>query len=322
MSMERDPIEQLRRAVRRPIPTAEERDVALDRLRHAIATDLERREHRSRRSLRGMLAAAAVAVAMMMIAGPMLLRSPAQAALTEFAVAARQATPLEVPRGSFIHSKSQRRDLVVRPGEDFGLSRDFVAYLLPTSRQVWRDPAEAFIRINTAIGRPEFFDSDVEVAYYAAGLDQADQVGENVIEELTEVTDPVIETVWPVDPDRLLESMTSFVIARRSSTADAGQLIDLAADILRETNPSPDLRSAVLHVISQQPVDLEERTARTVTVSYGGTDRRIDLTLSSKGHLLSERVTLLEADPELGLPRGTVISHADHAESRIVADLP
>ena len=79
------------------------------------------------------------------VAVPLTRTSPAQAALVEIAQAARQATPIEVPPGSYISTTSEQTDLAIRPGGEFGLEQESVAYLLPTTRQIWRQPAQQFV---------------------------------------------------------------------------------------------------------------------------------------------------------------------------------
>jgi hypothetical protein len=202
------------------------------------------------------------------------------------------------------------------------MQQDFVGYLLPTTRQVWRNPTEKFILIHTTVGTPEFFDPEAEAAYYAAGLDQADQVGEIIVEQFTEATDPVIEAEWPTQPEQLAEAMKTFIVGTRRQPADTSQIFDLAADILRETHPSPQLRSALLHVLAQQPLTLEEQTPTTLTVSHAEADRQVGITLTRNGQLLAETTILLQADPQLGLAEGTVIASADHQPTRVVAELP
>jgi hypothetical protein len=250
---------------------------------------------------------------------PILTRDPAQAALIEIARAARAASPIDVPSGSFILSESTRFDLAIRPGEELGVSSEFVAYQLPTSRRVWRAPEQRFFMVETIIGEPTFFSSEVEAAYYTAGIDEADKVGETITEQFSDVVDPLMETEWPTETDRLMEEMESFL---QSEAPTPAQMVGLAADLLRETNPNPELRAALLEVLAQLPLDLEEQDDDSVTIGVTEDERLTTLTLSRTGELQAETITLLEGDPQLGIPFRTVIEDVRHQPTQIVESLP
>lgn len=322
MSNRQDPFDRLRRAAERPVPTADEKSAAFGRLQHAISREQQMAGKSGFKWGWRPIAILAAALTTLVVAIPFFITDPAQAALTEVAEAARVAAPLEVPEGDFIYTRSEHEDLAIRPGSDFDLPQDFVPYLLPTTRQVWRNPAERFILIHTTIGTPEFFDPQTQAAYYQAGLDRADQVGENVVEQFTEADDPVIETRWPTHPEQLLEAMEAFILENRDQTADTSQIIDLTADILRETHPSPELRSSLVQVLARQPLELKGRTATTITISHISDGQETAITLSSDGQLLSETVTLLKPDADLGLPEGTTVGSANYGQAQVVRDVP
>jgi hypothetical protein len=252
----------------------------------------------------------------------MLLSNSAQAALVEVAQAARQASPLEIPEGSFIYARSKRVDLAIRPGADFGLTDDSIAYLLPTTRQVWRSPDNAFVLIHTTVETPRFFTAEVEDAYYEANLDQADHVGETLIDRFTDVADPIIEASWPTDPVELRAAMDAFITQGGSQSATPAAVFQLSGNLLRETNPTPELRAAVLEVLAQLPLELDSRSEGGLTVSIVDHERQLSISLSNDGALLFETITLLQADPDLGLPEGALFSAATHDPTTVVDQLP
>lgn len=319
MNSGRDPFDVLREQMQTPEPTPEDVAKARGRLEQAIAA--ERRRVRHWRDWR-VLAGVAAAVALVLVAVPLATTSRAQAALTEIAQASREATPLEVPTGSFVATTSERTDLAIRPGEDFELDREFVAYLLPTTRQVWRQPEEQFVLIRTTVGTPVFFDPLHEQAYYAAELDKADRIGETVVDQFTDVADPILEAEWPSDPDQLLTAMNEFIGGTADSETQPADLFTLAANLLRETNPPPELRGSILEVLAGLPLDLDKDDDTSIKVSVVDDGRRLTMELSVHGDLLSESTTLLEADPTLGIPVGTLISEATYHMAQVVDELP
>jgi hypothetical protein len=317
-----DPFEVLREQVQTPEPTSEEISLAKARLQRAIAAEQNADKKLEVGWKWRVVAAITVAAAIVIVAVPLIRTSPAQAALVEIAQAARQATPIEVLRGSYITTTSEQTNLAIRPGEEFGLDQESVAYLLPTTRQIWRQPAKRFVLLQTTVGIPEFFDPSHQRAYYAAGLDEADQIGQTIVEQFVNVTDPIIETEWPTNPDDLLQAMEELIGENDRTQSIPSDLFLLAADLLRETNPSPQLRAAVLEVLGELPLDVQERGQLSITISLLDGDRQLTMELSDQGDLLSEAITLRQADLTLGIPADTVISKATHRVARVVDDLP
>ena len=322
MNSGRDPFEILRSDAHTTEPTSAQTERARARLERAINAQRIPSAASGSRRARRVLVAAAVAAALIVVAIPLLNTSTAQAALTEVAQAARQATALDIPEGNYIKVTSERTDLGARPGEEFGLEGEFVAYLLPTTREVWRQPAERFFSIRTTVGQPVFIDPQTESAYYTAGLDEDDRVGETYIEQFTDVADPIIETDWPTDPINLRQSMEAFIGDNRGTTATDADLFILASNILREANPPPELRGAVIEVLAQLPVTLERPTADSFALSITDRDRELAMTLTSKGNLIAETITLLEPDSVLGIPAGTVLTNVTYQPTSVVNTLP
>jgi hypothetical protein len=250
--------------------------------------------------------------------------TPAEAALAEVAEAARAATPIDIPEGSFIYTRSERVDLAIRPGVEFGLDDEFVAYLLPSTREVWRQPESEFIQIDNTNHTPTFFNPDAEAAYYRLGLDTTDHLNEVQAEQLTGVTDPILDVDWPTEPDALYEALRDYAAQGGDDRPEAVQVFDLATDLLREADRTPDLRAAVVDVLARLPVDLVERTGSAITISITyttPTPTRDTITLNSDGQLLAETSTLLAGDPELSIPADTTILQADYQKTAITDEL-
>lgn len=321
MNSGRDPLDILRSGAHATEPTSAQTERARARLEREINAERNPRAASGSKRVRRVFVAAAVAAALIVVAIPLLNTSPAQAALTEVARAARQATPLDIPEGNYITVTSEGTNLGARPGEDFGLDEEFVAYLLPTTREIWRQPSERFFSIRTTVGKPVFFDPQTEAAYYTAGLDEDDRVGETYTEQFTDVADPIIETDWPTDPINLRRSMEAFIGDSGTDATDADIFI-LASNILREANPPPELRGAVIEVLAQLPITLKRPTADSIALSIIDGDRELAMTLTSQGNLLAETITLLEPDSMLGIPAGTVLTNVTYKLPSVVNTLP
>ncbi|MGH8923976.1 MAG: hypothetical protein ACRDWA_04945 [Acidimicrobiia bacterium] len=318
--MTEDPFDALRSGSSRPEPSSEERARALARLEAAIEDEQSRTRQRD---FRRWTVAAAIAIAAGALAvGSLLQPRPAQAVLIEIAESARVATPLEVPQGAFFYVRSERIDLVSRLGSELGRNEVEVTYMLPTTREVWRSPTRRFIQIRTVVGTPQFFFESIETSYYAMGIDRIDMVGETMTQQLVDVFDEYVETAWPTDPGRLRRAMEE-VLSGASEFPIEVRLLGLAANLLWETNPSPQLRAAILEVLAELPVDVEDQEpdgSTTISVTYEVPSlTRVSMTLSRDGQLLAEATTLLELDSQLRLPVGTRVSFATY-ELPIVVD--
>jgi hypothetical protein len=317
-----DSFELIRREAQPAEPSEGQLLHARQRLQAAILNEQKTARRPARRWL---VPSLATMLLLFVVGGVALFRpTPAEAALAEVAEAARAATPIDIPEGSFIYTRSERVDLAIRPGVEFSLDDEFVAYLLPSTREVWRQPESEFIQIHTTNHTPTFFNPDAEDAYYRLGLDVADRLDEVQTEQLTGVTDPILEVDWPTEPDALYEALRDYAAQGGDERPEAVQVFDLATDLLRETDRSPASRAVIVEVLAQLPVDLVERTGSTITISISYTapaPTRDTITLSPAGLLLSETSTLLAGDPELGIPADTTILQVDYQKTRITDDL-
>lgn len=312
MSGETDPIRHLRPQGPNPQPTRQERDAAERRLRTAIANELKRSARL--RALSRWVPTVAV-MGTIVLALSTIRQTPAQAVLIEIAEAARRAEPLEVPAGEFLYVQSETTELAVRPGSDFDLEIESVGYLRIGTREVWRNEDEQFLQIQTTIRQTTFFDEAAAAAYVDLGLDQIDGVGETRTEQFTGVVDELVETQWPTDAAELQAVMEEAIANSDDGRPQNAQILDLAADLVRETNPSPALRAALLEVLSRFGFGIVRSQENTVlSVEYSDPLAiRYEVTISRVGQLLGERVVLLEPDPELGLPIDTAIFSAAYS---------
>ncbi|GBD84596.1 hypothetical protein BMS3Abin02_00990 [bacterium BMS3Abin02] len=321
--MRDDPIEVLRRLGGDPIPTVEEERRARARLVKAIAA--ERPAQRGFRRVRWLVPALAAAALAVVVAGVFVARpSPVQAAFDQIAFAARLATPQEIPEGSFLYTRSVNVQLAITQGDVLGLAQGYAAFLVPTTREFWRNDA-GFVQMSTTTRRPVFFSPEVEAAYYTHGLDKRDHVGETLTQQFVGVTDPYGDVEWPTDPRRLRDSLEAYVRQGGSTLPLDIQVFDLATDLLREADPGPDLRAALMQVFAQLPVTLVDQApdgSVTLAVTYNRPPSvRDTITLDARGHLIAETSTLLEDDLDLGIPAGTRTSDATYTVPAIVDNL-
>lgn len=317
----------LQRLAADPHPTAEDRQRAEEALKQAIAqaATRETRMWPVQRSWRLGFAVTIFVVAVGL--GIQLLRpNTASAALSEIAAAAELVDPLAIPAQSFAYTRSDTVVLVVQPPDAFGAAEipgSGVAYLLPQTRESWFGSSDV-VQLRLTTYRPTFFAPETEAAYYAAGLDRADGVGETVTSTVSGAPSLLDSRTWPTDPDQLLEVLRSLFPPDRG-LPDTVEILDLALDLLRETGADPELRAAVLRVLSNLDMELLERRpdgAATFAITYeSALLTRDGFTLDLSGNLLEETTTLIEADPNLSIPSGTVIWNALYEPTSIVEGL-
>jgi len=315
--MHDDPFEVLRRLAGDPVPTDADRQRALARLEHAIRTETPRSRFRWLTPI-----AAAVALFVVMV-GVMLVTRPTavEAALGEIATAARLATPQEIPTGSFLYTRTEETSLgITEQGDLIGIE-DPVAYLLPITRQEW-DNGD-FQQLTITTHTPIFFDPVVEAAYYAHGWDRSDGVGETVTRQLTGITSDLATTNWPTNPNDLKQALDDHASQSGSDLPLDIQVFHLATNLLRGTNPTPALRSALIELLAQLPVTIANQTpdgSITLTITYNQPPATRDtITLDDQGHLIAETSTILQAANSV--PAGTNTYQATHTVPIIVNSL-
>lgn len=311
------------------VPTAADRQRAEEALTLAIAQETQPQTRNTSVRERWSLIGATAALLLIVAVGVQLTRptpASASAALSEIAYAASLVDPLVVPAQSFAYTRSVRTSLsvqpLVAPGEDDESAR-LIASLHPLVREAWMGSG-GFVQLREQVGPPVFFTPEDEAAYYELGLDQVDFVGETITRTLSGVTTTLESQDWPTEPDQLLELIRS-LFPPDQDLPEAVQILDLALDLIRESGPSPELRAAVIRLLLDLDLELDERSETgdaTFAVTYQGwVTVRDTFTLDLKGNLIAETTTMLEPDLELSIPAGTVIDQAVYEPTIIVEGL-
>jgi hypothetical protein len=87
----------------------------------------------------------------------------------------------------------------------------------------------------------------------------------------------------------------------------------------------PSVRGAVIELLATLDLNQVTRNAdgsvRLQIEDHDGVPTRHTIVLRADGTLASREIALLEADPELGLPAGTVTSSATYSRWTEVADI-
>ena len=290
-----------------PSATPAERARAEAELRARI--EATRRPPVSRRWGRWVAAAGAVAaLVVILVVVPALRPSPVQAGLTELASAVELLEEGALPPGSYAYTRSEQTVLATLPGSDFELDTEHVAYLLPATREVWRDN-QGTIQLRTTTHPPVFFSPATEQAYYQAGLDQFDQINEAVT--LTAVGGSEFDPdAWSTDPDQLHRQILNHIQQGGSDLPDQVRVFNHAAQLIAETGAPPDLRAAVLRVLAKLDLELLERTTDQIQLAVSSQNSRWTMTLDPAGNLLETTETVLQPIPDLGIPAGTVVYQA------------
>lgn len=329
MSDSFDPFQNVRRLAGDPEPTPEEERAALARLQRAITAERAGPGSRRRRiGWRWAVPTTAVAlVAAFLTAVVVLQPGPADATLDEIVYAARAATPLDIPEGSFIHLAYDQTNLGVEPGEDLGLDRDHVGYLRPAHVDVWYQPSTGFYQRRSVAGEPFFFDDEVRTAWEASGGAARDQVGEVVTERVTGVVNDDATTDWPTDPKLLRAALEARITLGGLPSGMDVALFENAVGILRTGVAGPSLRAAIAGMLAGLPLDLvEDRPdgGATLAITYelNGDTSRYFIDLGPDGILLGERRVDVDGDAELNIPPGTTVSDVTYQPPEVVTDLP
>lgn len=298
------------------VPSDEARAHAESRLQEAI--EAEKSTTRRRFDMRWVAALAAGVVALFFVAQA-ITPSAASARFEEIASVAERLDPLTAPDGSFLYTRSEQTGLVTLPSEALASVGydDELHYLLTVERESWLG-SDNTRQIRSLAQPPIFFSSDDEAAYYSAGLDEQDQIGEVAAITVTEPKGPV----WSEDPAALDEAI------RARMTADRGlpravEYLDVAITILREARTSPQLRASILRLVGNlEGLELlSEATPSTFAIEYEDQDvpTIYTFTLDSQGHLRAEERRMLAANEELGIPADTSLFSARY-EPPVVVD--
>lgn len=254
-----------------------------------------------------------------------LLQPPPVTALGELANVAERVERTSAADGEYLYSRESGVSIHVRDGADLGEPElGLVAYLLPINEETWVANGTRFV--SRATLQPVFFSAEAEAAYFAAGLDVSDGVGETREETTNQPVQIIDERDWPTTPGQLRQAMRSYVSNEGTAVATDVQLVELAATLLRETDASPDLRAATIRVLEDLDVEVTERgdgSGLSVGIEYtDGVAKMRVIEFDAESNLVREYERWLEGDPQLGVPAGTIVYDATFSPVRIVAEMP
>lgn len=326
MSEHSDPFDVLREAVPDAPPNQGQTEAARDALQQAIATESQSTSAPVGARFISRVAVVSVVFLLAVVAVSLVLTrdDSAIATLQEIAQAARQAQPADIPADGFLYRESLERNLGVLPGSELGLDREFAAYSLKTERSVWRNPQARFVQTRTVNRDPVFYDDDVAQGYRSHGMADVDALDQPVIRRFTDVVDPILETPWSESPEQLRTQIVDAIGRGDPDETSRFMLFNFAINMLAEPIP-PNVRGAVLEMLGT--LDLTEVTRNTdgsvrlQMEDHDGLSTRHIVVLRADGTLASREIMRLEADPELGLPAGTVTSSVTYSRWTEVADI-
>jgi len=302
-----------------PEPTADHRERARAALHGSFRADRKaRRPIWQRPAVAWSTAVAAVAVVVTIAVLPGSTPS-VEANLADIARATRELAADELPVGSYVHTSTNATTLVAHPVADGIL----VFYLLPQAVDTWtRGTTE---QTRTRVGTPLFFDAESEKAYYAAGLDVADNVGETSIQLLGDVANVLDISRWSDD----LATLRKQIDAELGPNGEVGlvtadRMIDFVAELLNPSlNAPPPLRAALLEVLGGLDVETTSLanggvrvTVRFEQAEAGTIDRQLDI--GKDGRLRARRQILVEPSADFPIPAGTVTAESIWSHPTIV----
>ena len=248
--------------------------------------------------------------------------SPAAALITELAEVADVTDPLVIPDDQFAYFQTDSTGLVEVGPDALGgvdIEHDSLFYSLPQTRESWIGN-QGTVRLRTHNLPPVFFSAADEAAYYTAGLDQGDHIGETIVKTQPDTNRILDERDWPTDPVELEATIRSMV-----GEVD-GDVLQECLGLIREPLIPPELRTAVLRVIAGLDLELVDESpdgAGTFSVELDESMRQT-FTIDPTGHLIFEEVVLVDGYPDRGVPPGTAEYTANYTVPRLVdsADLP
>lgn len=314
----------LRRVAADLEPTEPNRQLAEAQLQALISAESERQGRRIKLATLGWAVAALLGAVGAILLLQVIRPTPTHAAMEEIAVVVEASDPLTIPPQQYAYTSSQTTTLRIVPKEGLGdveYDRDLLVYLLPAQRETWVG-SDAVVQIRTTAGPPIFFHTEDETAYYAAGLDATDVLGETVTETMLLEPDP---EAWPEDKAELGRAIRAMVNGQERP--EPVEYVDIALDVIRESLISPQTRANALRLIGEQPglrvepVTDEGSSRFVLDYTDAGVATRLSFTISSEGHLLEEAETLLEPHPLLNVPAGVTVAHNVYGKTVIVGTL-
>jgi hypothetical protein len=317
----------VRQYVGSPQPSAADRRTTWRALSEAIRAEVlpHGQPSRSLRRVTSIIATAAIAIVVLVVATTEVTRpTAAEAALGEIATAARVIDLPRVPDQGYAYARSETVALNVFPPDAFSQGRERpLAYLVRQTREAWFRGG-GIVQIRTTTDTPTFFSDEDEDDYFAAGLDLIDRVGVTTTEAFDNVTSILDARIWPTSPDELGDAIRQS-LPQGYDRPQSVEVLDLALALLRLPDASPPLRAAALQVIAGLDLSLEQRRpdgGGTFTITYDQPQTTaIAITIDGSGRLLRESTTLVDGDPSLGIPPGTVAAATTYESAKVVGDL-
>lgn len=326
MSEEKHPVDDLLRALAGS-PEVDAGDLAYIQSRLDAAIQDEKRAHRIQNRRRRVMVWAAAATALVVGASLVLQTtrvSPAEATLEAIAEVVETVDPLTVSDSEFVYTRSevQARSIVPREAlDDLAYEGDELVYLLSSTRETWFG-SDGSVQIRTTVHDASFLAPEDEAVYYAAGLDQQDDIGKT--DTLT-VTDPAQDD-WPTDPHQLDQTIRARM-TQGQVLPETVEYLTTALNIIREAYISPELRAAILRLIAdldglEHPADSADEPAEFyIEYPDQGVMIRFTFRIDSQGYLRFEERVNLEVDTNLGVPADTPVFRAEYTRPTVTANL-
>lgn len=248
--------------------------------------------------------------------------NPVQASIEQIARLVEEIEPTSITDTQFVYVQSTIQALGTVPRDGLGdvpYDKDNLVYLTHSIRETWFGNEET-VQIRTTNLQPTFFNEDDRTAYYAAGLDQIDQIGETVT---TTVNQP--REIWSADIEQLDDEIRSQMITNRGLPATV-EYLDVAFDILGVSSADPQTRANTLRLIGRLPDLTLKRQGSGLTtfdISYmsSGVKTILIFSIDPLGYLRDQQTILASEDTVTGVPAGTAIYHAQMSAPVIATSL-
>lgn len=314
----------LRKLAGSPVPSRSDRERAETQLMELIEGEPNIRRSRVRRPLIAWTAAALIAALTLIVVFYPGSTSPAAAAIREIADLAEQVDPLEATDESFVYTRSETQVLGVIPREGLGgvpYDAEYLVYEAHMIRESWLGNYDT-VQVSVMVLQPSFFSDEDAEAYYAAGIDGQDRVGETITSTVHQPDD----RTWPTDPNDLDAAIRDDMITDRGLPEPVEYLL-VALDIVRESHASPELRAATLRLIGDlDGLNLENIDPDGIsTISIDYEEQTISKTLTfsidTSGYLRFEEVVRIDEDTTFRIPAGSAESLSTWDEPRTTTNL-
>lgn len=335
LTPETHPVDQLLRAVTGdPAPSLADHLSGRRALADAIASEGAGARVRSRpaRGFRPVaswwrpasLATSALVLAIAVVAVAGLLRPQPVTALGELAEVAERVAAPAADAGEYLYTRTFEASVTSVLASELGLDRDgYVSYVRRVFEERWV-ALDGSVHREITFQSPVFFDAEAEAAFAASLHGDFEPVGETVIDDFVEVS--VLDArSWSEEAATLLGEMRTFVTNEGNAIVNDAAVVELAADLLRAPDATPELRSAALGALDLMDVEIQQRSnTESVIVSIQYTVdvvQRLELEFDSMANLVGERLIQLEASPVAGTPAGAVLQDSTYSPARVVPSL-